>query len=80
MHEQLERDPPQPKFHVFLEAVGNTDVELYTHSARYLAPGGIFISVGPQPDGLKGLPRFGRYVWETVLRPKVLGGTPRTWK
>lgn len=80
VHEQLERNPPEPKFHVFLEAVGNTDVEMYTHSAAYLAPGGVFISVGPQPAGWKGMPRFGRYVVEALLRPKILGGVPRKWK
>ncbi|KAF7791263.1 hypothetical protein EIP86_002277 [Pleurotus ostreatoroseus] len=77
---QLESDPAKPRYHVFLEAVGNTDVELYTHCAAYLAPDGIFISVGPQPDGWKGVPRLGRYLWETLLRPKVLGGASRKWK
>ena len=80
VYKQLESDPAKTKYHVFLEAVGNTDVELYTHCAAYLAPDGIFISVGPQPDGWKGVPRLGRYLWETLLRPKVLGGTSRKWK
>ena len=80
VYEQLERDPPTPKFHVFIEAVGNTELELYTHSPAYLAPGGIFISVGPQPDGLKGIPHLLHYVFETYMRPVFLGGTPRTYK
>ena len=80
MHAQLSADPPTTKYHVFLEAVGNTDVELFTRSTDYLAPGGIFISLGPQPEGPGKVGQMVRYVWETLLKPKVFGGTPRTWK
>ena len=82
VHLQLEALAPEPKFHVFVEAVGDTNVELYTHSPAYLAPGGIFVSVGPQPSplGVRGMPRFARYIWGAVLRPRWLGGTPREWR
>lgn len=80
VYEQLERNPPSPKFHVFIEAVGNTDVKLYTHSPAYLAPNGVFITVGPQPSGLKGLPEWMHYSMEAFVRPVWLGGTPRTIK
>ena len=77
-YEQLENDPPSPKFHVILEAVGNTDVPLYTHSEVYLAPGGLFISAGPYPRGRGGLGQLFRLVWE-ANRPRVLGGVKRRW-
>lgn len=80
VYEQLERNPPKTRYDVFVEAVGNTDIPLYTHCAKYIAPGGVFISVGPQPDGWKGVPHLLRYMWEAQLRPKALGGTPRAWK
>ena len=82
LYQQLEADPPEPKFHVFIEAVGLADLELYTHSPAYLAPNGMFISVGPQPSGpvLRSLPHLARYFFETLLRPRWLGGTPREWR
>ncbi|KAI0689116.1 hypothetical protein BC835DRAFT_1407907 [Cytidiella melzeri] len=78
VYKQLEENPPSPKFHVFLEAVGNTDVYMYSHSEKYLAPGGIFISVGPFPHGLSDIAEFLHLVFELV-RPGFLGGTKRQW-
>lgn len=63
---------------------------LFTHSEAYIAPNGVFISVGPQPDRkyvsptiwwiwLLALQMFW-YIWETMLRPRFLGGTRRAWK
>lgn len=80
MYEQLEANPPSPKFHAIFETVGGTDVELYTHSEKYLAPGGKFITVGLHPHGgLQGFARAARYALE-VNRPVILGGTKRAWK
>ncbi|KAJ3536779.1 hypothetical protein NM688_g6791 [Phlebia brevispora] len=79
VHEQLSHDPPSPKFHVIFETVGATDVDLYTHSEKYLAPGGIFVSVGIHPHGISGFGQALRYIWE-LTRPSFLGGTKRTWK
>lgn len=79
-YKTLERDPPTPKFHVILEAVGNIDLPLYTHSEAYLAPGGIFVSVVPQPSGIGEVPSLGRYIWGALLRPRWLGGTKRKWR
>ncbi|KAF9009429.1 hypothetical protein BDQ17DRAFT_1348085 [Cyathus striatus] len=45
----LAENPPTPKFHAIFEAVGLIDPGLYTWSNAYLAPKGIFASVGPQP-------------------------------
>ena len=78
VHEQLERNHLNPKFDVMFEAVGVTDVELWTHSASYLAPGGTYASVGMWP-GEDGYARMFRYMWETI-RPAWLGGTKRKWK
>ncbi|KAI0797804.1 hypothetical protein C8Q75DRAFT_739747 [Abortiporus biennis] len=80
VHRALEQNPPEPKFHLILEAVGNIDLPLYTHSEKYLAPGGIFVSVMPQPDGLFDTPHLFRYYFEALLRPTWLGGTNRKWK
>lgn len=60
------------------EAVGTTDVELYTHSEAYLVPGGIFVSVGPTAPQ-DGVLRFIRFVVE-IFRPRILGGVDRPWK
>ena len=79
-YQVLEENPPTPKFHVILEAVGNIDLPLYTHSEAYLAPGGIFVSVMPQPSGVGEVPAFGRYMWEALLHPGWLGGTKRKWR
>ena len=68
------KNPPQPKFHAMLEAVGNADWQLYTHSEAYLAPGGVFLSVGPQGSGV------GYFLWKVYLQPGFLGGTKRKFK
>ncbi|KAJ2917214.1 hypothetical protein MD484_g3212, partial [Candolleomyces efflorescens] len=50
LHTYLSRtQPPTTKYNVFFEAVGLFDPSLYTHSAKYLAPNGAYISTGPQP-------------------------------
>ena len=76
----LERDPPTPKFHAILEAVGNIDIPLYTHCEAYLAPGGIFVSVGPQPSRIGEVPSFLAYAFSAGLHPAWLGGTKRKWR
>ncbi|PSS37418.1 hypothetical protein PHLCEN_2v722 [Hermanssonia centrifuga] len=80
VHEQLARNPPSPKFHVIFEAVGGTDVALYTSSEAYLAPGGIFVSVGIHPHGgMSGYKQALHYLWE-LNRPSLFGGIQRKWK
>lgn len=81
MYEQLERFPPIPKFHVILEAVGDTDITLYTRSPAYLAPGGVFVSLGPTAfkGGLSGTLEFIHFMVE-IFRPRIFGGTDRTWR
>lgn len=79
-NEILQRDPPSPKFHAILDAVGNIDLHLWTHSEAYLAPDGIFVSVGPRPSGAGDLPLLVRYAWEAFLRPTWLGGVKRKWR
>lgn len=75
-YQQLLDNPPSPKFHAILEAVGNTDVPLYAKSEAYLAPGGLFISVGPYPHGLSGFGQLLRLLLE-ICRPAFLGGVKR---
>ncbi|OBZ65238.1 Zinc-type alcohol dehydrogenase-like protein C16A3.02c [Grifola frondosa] len=79
LHEALIASAPSPKYHVFLEAVGLLDPVLYTQSEAYLAPNGIFISVGPQPKGFD-VTGISKLLWNVFLQPRWLGGTKRTWK
>ncbi|GJE86887.1 NAD(P)-dependent alcohol dehydrogenase [Phanerochaete sordida] len=79
VYEQLAKDPPSPKYHVLLEAVGTADPLVYTRSEAYLAPGGVFLSVGPQPGVGGGFGGFARLM-VALMTPKVLGGTKAQWK
>ncbi|KAF5317273.1 hypothetical protein D9611_004047 [Ephemerocybe angulata] len=72
LHTYLTKSPPSTKFNVVLDAAGLWDSSLYSQSAAYLQPNGIFITVGPTPHeftwgavpqlfawlALLGLPRF----------------------
>ena len=53
------------------------DPTLYVASPAYLAPKGIFLSVGPQGTQI-GL--ISRFVWKVLLQPSFLGGVKRKWK
>ncbi|KAI0655132.1 NAD-P-binding protein [Cubamyces menziesii] len=79
LHEQLAaaNKDKEPKYDVFLEAVGVLEPTLFVKSAAYLAPRGVFISVGPQGSGLA---NFVSFAWNVFLRPSFLGGTKRKWK
>lgn len=77
VHEALVQNPPSSKFDVILEAVGRAHVSLYTHSEAYLAPNGIYISVGPTPHGLGETLSL---LWNVFLHPKWAGGTNRQFK
>ncbi|KAI0801206.1 NAD-P-binding protein [Fomes fomentarius] len=77
LHEQLIASNPNPKFHVFLETVGFLEPTLYVKSPAYLAPGGIFISVGPQGSGIG---NYSRFAWKVLLQPSFLGGVRRKWR
>ena len=77
LHEQLTAADVTPKYHVFYETVVLLDTALYVHSAAYLAPGGIFLSVGPQGSGIG---NFARFAWNVFLKPGFLGGVKRKWK
>lgn len=78
LHQTLLNSPPATKFHVFVEAVGLADPALYTHSPAYLAPNGVFLSVGPQPGlSLGGIATTFKMAWQYFLHPAWLGGTKR---
>ena len=79
LHETIAANPPTPKYHVFLEAVGLIDTALFAHSEAYLAPGGTFVSVGPQPNGFD-VAALVKLAWKVWLQPGFLGGTRRSWK
>ncbi|KAH9841922.1 uncharacterized protein C8Q71DRAFT_700158 [Rhodofomes roseus] len=79
LHQTLISYPLAEKFHVLLEAVGLMDTSLYVHSEAYIAPGGIFISVGPQPKGFD-VVGLAKLAWKMYLQPRFLGGTKRSWK
>ncbi|KAL1951878.1 hypothetical protein VTO73DRAFT_1027 [Trametes versicolor] len=74
LHEQLVAANVSPKYDVFFETAGLMDPTLYVHSAAYLAPKGIFLSVGPQGPGVAS------FAWNVLLRPSFLGGVKRKWK
>ncbi|KAI0375056.1 NAD-P-binding protein [Pilatotrama ljubarskyi] len=76
LHEQLIAADPTPKYHIFFETVGLADQELFTKSPAYLAPNGVFVSVGPQGS----VGKMAGYVWNVFLRPSILGGTKRQWR
>lgn len=78
VHEQLVKDPPSPKFHAFLEAVGTSDPTLYLRSEAYLAPGAVFASVGPQPSLEGGYIGVARLIL-ALCTPGFLGGVKRKW-
>ncbi|EGN95474.1 hypothetical protein SERLA73DRAFT_186503 [Serpula lacrymans var. lacrymans S7.3] len=81
IHKQLEDNPPSPKYHLIVDAVGLVNPSLYTHSEAYLAPGGVFVSTGPLPSfSWKGISDIVSTINEVFLRPSWLGGTKRTWK
>ncbi|TFK74269.1 NAD(P)-binding protein [Pluteus cervinus] len=81
LHEILTRSPPDPQFNIILDAVGLLDPSLYTHSPAYLAPGGVFVTTGPQPKSFSA-----NQLWlafktaVAVARPAWLGGVPRGYK
>ncbi|KAL1747403.1 hypothetical protein HDZ31DRAFT_80514 [Schizophyllum fasciatum] len=86
VHAQLARGAGQEgqlagsgtKFHLIVDAVGLTDPALYTHSAAYLAPGGVYVSTGYHPRSLttKEFSLALKHAVSTVW-PRALGGTPR---
>ena len=79
MHETLAANPPTPKYHVILEAVGLVDPALFSHSEAYLAPGGTFVSVGPQPNGFD-VVALAKLAWKVWVQPGFLGGARRSFK
>ncbi|THH14714.1 hypothetical protein EW146_g5661 [Bondarzewia mesenterica] len=74
----LSQNPPTTKFNVFLEAVGLADDSLYVQSEKYLAPGGVFLTVGPQPAGWASVPKLLKLCID-LIRPTWLGGVNRKW-
>lgn len=72
--------PPPQKYNVILEAVGNIDLPFFTHSPAYLEPDGIFISTSPQPANRKEVRPWLHYLFQTMLRPRWLGGTNRKYR
>ncbi|KAJ7127531.1 hypothetical protein C8R43DRAFT_1210718 [Mycena crocata] len=70
---------PRVKYDCILDSVGLVDPSLYTHSPRYLAPNGIYISTGPWPHSWAEFPSF-LSTLQAISTPRIFGGTPRTWK
>lgn len=80
MHAQLLSRPPTPKFHAILECYGDPSPYLYLKSSVYLAPSGIFVSVGPQPHSVGDFFAGLRSLLEGYLRPVWLGGVKSSYK
>lgn len=79
LHVTITENALSPKYHVIFETVGLMDSALYTNSEAYLAPGGTFVSTGPQPKGFD-VVGIGKIIWKIFLQPSWLGGTKRAWK
>ena len=77
IHEALVQNPPSSKFDVFLEAVGQAYIPLFTSSETFLAPNGTYISVGPTPDGFVETLSL---LWNVYIRPRWAGGTNRPFE
>ena len=81
LHLALSKNPPSPKFHVILDAVGLDDPSLYVNSRPYLAPNGIYLSTGPMPSfSLGGMSDMLSLILHAFLRPRWLGGVPSAFK
>ena len=76
----LSDNPPSIKYHAIFDAVGLIDPSLFTHSANYLAPGGIFATTGPLPHGLgiKDIWNIFRTIGAVTI-PAWLGNVDRRW-
>jgi len=80
LHQYLSQNIPSPKYHIIYDAVGLIDPSLFTHSAKYLAPDGIFITTGPMPKNFSG-----SEMWKLVrtigaiLVPSWLGNVNRRY-
>lgn len=80
LYAQLLKSPPSTKYHVIFDAVGVIDLSLFTHSEKYLAPNGIFVSSGPMPTKIS----FDE-AWKlaktllAIFTPAILGGINRRY-
>ncbi len=63
---------------VIFDAAGLIDPSLFTHSAKILAPGGVFISTGPLPHGWKDTWKLIRTIGAITI-PSRLGNVNRRW-
>jgi len=79
LEEQLSDNPPSPKYHVFLDAVGGNNA-LYTHSEAFLAPKGLFIYLGGGLRDFSDIPKEIVGAFKGFMLPTWLGGTNRTYK
>lgn len=77
IHQTLIQNPPSPKFDVIFETVRHAYVPLFTYSEAYLAPNGVYISVGPTPGGVGGALSS---IWNVFMHPKWAGGTKRRFE
>lgn len=73
------KNPPSTKYHVFFECVGLANPDLYLKSKPYLAPNGVFVTVGPQPHGLGDFGQLLR-LFAGLFTPTWLGGLKSKWR
>ncbi|GJJ09067.1 putative secondary metabolism biosyntheticenzyme [Clathrus columnatus] len=74
--QHLQQNTPNPKYHAIYDTVGSS-ADLYTASPSYLAPNGIYVSVGISTGGLGNM-IMGAI--KTMFWPSWLGGTKRRFK
>jgi len=75
LYVQLSSNPPSPKFHAVIDAVGTWP--LYYHCESYLAPEGLFVGIALGLRSLGDLPRELYGFWNAFWRPTWLGGVRR---
>ncbi|KZV71490.1 NAD(P)-binding protein [Peniophora sp. CONT] len=75
---QLVKNPPATKYHVFYECAGLVNPDLYLKSQPYLAPNGVFVTVGPQPHSFGDFLQLLR-LFAGLLTPTWLGGIKSKW-
>ncbi|KII89061.1 hypothetical protein PLICRDRAFT_124276 [Plicaturopsis crispa FD-325 SS-3] len=81
LHTTLVANAPAQKYHIFFDAVGSSSPALYTHSPAYVAPGGVYVTTGPQPSfSFSNIADIVSSLVNALLRPTWLGGTKTAWK
>jgi len=78
LHEQLLAANISPPYNIIYDCV-DANPDLFVHSAKYLAPNGLYVSTGPNFHSLAALPKVA-WGMTRIYWPVLLGGTKRDFK